>query len=70
MKKLNLGCGAYIREGYDNLDCVKNPGVNIAWDLNKFPYPIKDNAYDETAKFILEHLESIEKCLKELHRIP
>jgi DNA modification methylase len=70
MKKLNLGCGADIRKGYDNLDFVKNQGVNIVWNLNKFPYPIKDNTYDEIyARFILEHLDDLSGCLKEWHRI-
>jgi predicted SAM-dependent methyltransferase len=70
MKKLNMGCGADIKEDYDNLDSVKNPGVNIICDLNKFPYPIKDNTYDEIyARFILEHLTDMENFLRDCHRI-
>ncbi len=70
MRKLNLGCGADIRKGYDNLDCVKNQGVDLICDLNKFPYPIEEDTYDEIyAKFILEHLDNIEECLREWYRI-
>jgi ubiquinone/menaquinone biosynthesis C-methylase UbiE len=70
MKKLNLGCGADIKKGFDNLDFVKNPGVDLVCDLNKFPYPIKDNTYDEIyARFILEHVNDFVEVTSELHRI-
>jgi len=70
MKKLNLGCCTDIRDEFDNLDIVKFKGVDIVWNLNKFPYPIKDNTYDEIhAICVLEHLDDMEKCLREWHRI-
>ena len=70
MKKLNLGCGNDIREGYLNVDISPHKGVDIVADLNETPYPIKDDTYDKIiAFFILEHLKDTEKCLKEWHRI-
>ena len=51
MKKLNLGSGKDIREGYINIDRVKLKGVDVVHDLSKFPYPFKENYFDE----ILSH---------------
>jgi predicted SAM-dependent methyltransferase len=56
MKKLNLGCGKEILEGYTNLDAIKLEGTDVVYDLNKFPYPFADNYFDEIlAKSVLEH---------------
>ena len=39
MKKLNLGCGNDIRQGYINLDVAELDGVDVVWDVNKLPLP-------------------------------
>ena len=63
MKKLNLGCGWDKKEGYDNFD-------EDDFDLNVFPYPIKDNTYDFILfKNVIEHFDYPYKVLKEIHRI-
>lgn len=68
-KKLNLGCGKDIREGYVNLDCVNLPGVDIVHDINLIPIPFEDNIFDEIlCSSILEHTNYI-PVLQELHRI-
>ena len=70
MNKLNLGCGKDIIPGFINLDIVKGPGVNIAHDLNKFPYPFKDSYFSEVVgKHVIEHLNDPEKFCEELYRI-
>lgn len=43
MQKLTIGCGKKIEEGYINLDKIALKGVDIVWDLDKFPYPFEDN---------------------------
>ena len=70
MKKLNLGCGKEILEGYVNLDIIKLEGTDVVHDLNKFPYPFPDNYFDEVfTKSVLEHLSDTQKVLEELWRI-
>jgi len=67
--KLNLGCENKILKGYENIDIVSKKGIKV-WDLNKFPYPYKDNSIE---KVLMEHtlmfLEKPLKVMKELHRI-
>ena len=70
MNKLNLGCGKEILPGFINADRENFPGVNKIIDLNKFPYPFKDNQFNHIVmKNILEHLDNPERVLKEIHRI-
>jgi len=70
MKKLNIGCGRDIMDGWINLDLKKGEGVNVVHNLNKFPYPFKDNTFDRIwASQIIEHLENPERFIRELWRI-
>ncbi len=63
LKKLNFGAGKDIRNGWDNVDREN-------FDFNKFPYPIKTNAYDEIeARQVLQLLDNPERVLQELWRI-
>lgn len=69
-KKLNLGCGGDIKPDYINVDRIKLPGVDIVHDLNRSPWPFKNNEFDEIlCKHVIEHLDDIEKVMKELLRI-
>ncbi|HUT37396.1 MAG TPA: methyltransferase domain-containing protein [Planctomycetota bacterium] len=69
-RRLNLGCGRDIQEGYVNLDCVPLPGVSVVHDLNQFPYPFQDSSFDEIlAQDILEHLHDTIRVMEELWRI-
>lgn len=69
MKKLNLGCGHDIKNGWVNLDIADLPGVDIVHDVNDLPLPFEDVAFDHIlAQDILEHLDYI-PLLKDLHRI-
>ena len=70
MNKLNLGCGINIEEESINLDMIDLAGVDVVHDLNNFPYPFEDNTFNEVfADNVLEHLNDLQKPLKELHRI-
>jgi ubiquinone/menaquinone biosynthesis C-methylase UbiE len=70
MKRLNLGCGMDAKKGYVNVDIAKLPRVDIVHDLNKIPWPFKTNEFDEIlCKHVLEHLDKIDRAMKELLRI-
>ncbi|MBU0467067.1 MAG: class I SAM-dependent methyltransferase [Nanoarchaeota archaeon] len=70
MRKLNLGCGLDIKKGYVNLDFLSIRGVDVVHDLNKFPYPFKDNEFDEVyTSHVLEHIDDLVKVMGELKRI-
>lgn len=69
MKKLNLGCGYDIKEGYINIDVI-DYGGNLIHDLNSFPYPFDDNTFDEIyCSHILEHLDNFNNTINEIYRI-
>ncbi len=67
---LNFGCGDTTMEGAINIDHIKLPNVDMAFDFEKFPYPIEDNFVDEIHMyFVLEHLFDHLGVMKELGRI-
>ena len=69
--KLNLGSGTDYRKGYVNVDSNKVVKADKYFDLNKLPYPIKDNSVSEIyCSHIIEHLTiSPPEFLLECHRI-
>jgi len=68
-KKLNLGCGTDIKEGWVNLDSVKLPGVDIVHNIEDIPLPFGGSEFDEIlCQDVLEHVEYI-PILKDLYRI-
>jgi|TARA_Y100000031_G_scaffold157149_1_gene216774 SAM-dependent methyltransferase len=70
LKKLNLGCGQFPKQGYVNLDISSNAKADVSHNLNEFPYPFEDNSFSLIeADHVLEHLGDSAKVMKELHRI-
>jgi len=70
MKKLNLGCGADIRDGWVNVDIQKSRGIDKSFDFNKLPYPLNNSEFDYVyLSNVLEHLDSPDSVLNELWRI-
>jgi SAM-dependent methyltransferase len=69
-KIVDLGCGLNKIRNADGVDNFQYPGVDIICDLNKAPWPIKDNSYDVIwANQIIEHIKDVPSFLSEIHRI-
>ncbi len=71
MKKLNLGCYDNPLQGYINVDKKKYfKHIDKVVDLDRFPYPFKNNEFDEVVMHhVLEHLKEPIKVLEEVYRI-
>ncbi|MBU4347363.1 methyltransferase domain-containing protein [Patescibacteria group bacterium] len=70
LKKLNLGCGEQKISGFIGVDRVKTSSVDVVHDLNKFPYPFKNNSISEILMDnVLEHLDDTIKVMEEMYRI-
>lgn len=67
MKKLNLGCGNNIKQGFINADFIQTHPNIVKVDFTKFPYPFKDNEFDEIySSNVLEHLGETKEEFKNL----
>jgi len=74
MKKLNVGCGIKVFEGWDNLDMHDKNGANIIFNLdvvlNGGKFPIKDNEYDEVlCSHVLEDFPDPTPVMDDMIRI-
>jgi len=72
--KLNLGCGNKLLKGYINLDKFNYYKCDIIHDLEKFPYPFKNDSVNEILlSHVLEHIgqqpDTFINIIKELYRI-
>lgn len=55
---LDIGCGQSKNEGYVGMDVRDLPGVDIVHNIEKFPWPIDDDACILVhASHILEHID-------------
>jgi ubiquinone/menaquinone biosynthesis C-methylase UbiE len=76
MKILDIGCGKnkYKSKNKEDkvigVDEVKLPGVDVVHNLEKFPWPFKDNEFDEIVAYhVLEHLSDIIRTMEEIWRV-
>lgn len=69
-RRLNLGCGRDLRPGYLNVDAAAEVRPDLVWDLDRTPYPLPANHYDEIlARDVVEHLGSVPAFVEEAYRL-
>jgi len=69
-RKLNLGSGEFLKDGFVNVDYYSISKPDVSHDLNQFPYPFEDNFFELVeADHVLEHLTDPFKVMGELFRI-
>jgi SAM-dependent methyltransferase len=69
-RKLNLGSGEFLKDGFVNVDFFSISGPDVSHDLNQFPYPFEDDYFELIeADHVLEHLDDPFKVMGELRRI-
>ncbi|MCF6151586.1 MAG: methyltransferase domain-containing protein [Candidatus Kuenenia stuttgartiensis] len=67
---LDIGTRAPNSQNTIKIDNSIRMGVNVLCDLNKFPYPFKDNSFQTVRIWdYLEHLDDIVKVTEEIYRI-
>lgn len=70
MVVLDFGCSVNKMDGAMGVDIDVASHPDIVFNLNQFPYPLKDNSVDRIyAKHILEHLGDLFGIFKEAHRV-
>lgn len=55
--KLDIGCGSSKQSGFIGMDIRPFPGVDIVWDIEKFPWPLPDQcASFAMTSHVVEHI--------------
>ena len=58
--KLDIGCGNAKPDGWTGLDRIEYPGVDILWDFNRMPWPLKEYSVSEArAHHVIEHIPRV-----------
>ena len=67
---LNLGSGRKKIPTAVNLDINPSTHPNVVYDLNRQPWPFRDNQFREVLAYdIIEHLVDIVAVMEEIHRV-
>jgi len=54
---LDIGCGGNKQAGFVGLDIRPLPGVDIVWDIQKFPWPLPDESViNAISSHLVEHI--------------
>jgi len=72
LEYLNVGCSSNIHEGYIHLDYNWHYKLDICWDINKLPYPLKKKSLKGIySEHCLEHitLNSFKRNIEEFYRL-
>jgi SAM-dependent methyltransferase len=67
---LDVGCGATKWPGSTGLDISPDTAADVVHDLDAFPYPFADDAFDQVLmQDVIEHVREPIRVMDELHRI-
>ncbi|MGQ9917413.1 MAG: class I SAM-dependent methyltransferase [Bryobacteraceae bacterium] len=67
---LDVGCGLNKRPGAVGIDRNPRTAADVLCDLDHFPWPFRDSAFDELyAVHVIEHVSDVVRTLEEFHRL-
>ena len=70
MKILDVGCGINKHPGAIGIDLNPRTKADVLCDLDRFPYPFKDNSFDSLrAVHVIEHVRDVLRAMEEFHRL-
>jgi predicted SAM-dependent methyltransferase len=68
--KLDIACGQSKTPGFFGVDIAPGEGVDLVYDLEKFPWPFPDASVDEAiCNHYIEHTKDLISFMNELYRI-
>lgn len=69
-KAVDLGCGRDKVAGTIGVDIAGNAQADIRHDLDVYPYPIADDAFEVVLlRNVIEHVRNVVGLMEEIHRI-
>ena len=67
---LELGCGFSKTPGAFGVDIIAESQADLVHDLNVFPYPLDDSAWDRViCNDVLEHVKDFVRTMEEIWRV-
>ncbi len=69
-RTLDVGCGPYKIPGAVGIDQQLWPGVDVVYNLERYPWPFADGAFERViCRHSLGHLSDVVKAIEEIHRV-
>jgi SAM-dependent methyltransferase len=67
---LDVGCGVNKYPGSIGIDRNIRTRADVICDLDHFPYPFRDNSFDQLrAVHVIEHVSDVIRTIEEFHRL-
>lgn len=67
---LDVGCGVKKFTGSIGIDNNPRTKADVLCDLDHFPYPFRDNSFDQLrAIHVIEHVADVIRTMEEFHRL-
>jgi SAM-dependent methyltransferase len=67
---LDVGCGVNKYPGAIGIDRNIRTRADVICDLDHFPYPFRDNSFDQLrAVHVIEHVSDVIRTVEEFHRL-